>query len=142
MIRQLNQSPWYWEGQSLLFTHKQKSYPASHAIIEVTIRHNIAQMTSTSKAFIPCLLAIIIKVAHVVNLKLCYAKSDTLIKADFYYFQETRVFFWKIENFKELQLPEILILWNFAHAFYLVMSTKGCMGFFLFCLDLELLIKV
>ena len=40
---------------------KKKSYPLPHAFMEDTIRHNIAQMTSTSKAYIPCLLAIIIK---------------------------------------------------------------------------------
>ena len=38
---------------------QQLSHPPSHAIIEDTIRHNIAQMTSTSKAYIPCLLATI-----------------------------------------------------------------------------------
>ena len=38
---------------------QQLSHPPSHAIIEDTIRHNIAQMTSTSKASIPCLLATI-----------------------------------------------------------------------------------
>ena len=31
---------------------------------------------------------------------------------------------------------------NFAHVFYLVMCTKRCVGFFLYCLDLGLLIKV
>ena len=31
--------------------------------------------------------------------------------------------------------------WNFAHVSYLTMSTKGCSEFFLFCLDLQLLIK-
>ena len=31
---------------------------------------------------------------------------------------------------------------NFAHVFYLVIFTKGFAGFFLFCVDLELLIKV
>ena len=35
-----------------------------------------------------------------------------------------------------------IFCWNFAHVFYLIMSTKGCSGFFLFCLDLELLIKM
>ena len=34
-----------------------------------------------------------------------------------------------------------IFCWNFAHIFYLVMSRKGYVGFFLFCLDLELLIK-
>ena len=32
--------------------------------------------------------------------------------------------------------------WNFAHVFYLPMSTKGCVGFFLFYLDLELFAKI
>ena len=35
-----------------------------------------------------------------------------------------------------------IFCWNFAHVFYLVMSTKACVGFVLFCLDLELLVKV
>ena len=34
-----------------------------------------------------------------------------------------------------------IFCWNFAHVFYLIMSGKGCLGFFLFYLDLELLIK-
>ena len=37
------------------------SYPLPHAFMEDTIRHDIAQMTSTSKAYIPCVLVIIIK---------------------------------------------------------------------------------
>ena len=40
---------------------KETSYLPSHTIIEDTIRNNIAQMTSTSKAYIPCLLVTIIK---------------------------------------------------------------------------------
>ena len=32
--------------------------------------------------------------------------------------------------------------WNFAHVFYLKMSTEGCSGLLIFCLDLELLIKM
>ena len=32
--------------------------------------------------------------------------------------------------------------WNFAHVSYLPISTKGCSGFFLFCLDLESFAKV
>ena len=32
--------------------------------------------------------------------------------------------------------------WNFAHVFYLLMSTKACSGFFLFCWDPELLINL
>ena len=33
-------------------------------------------------------------------------------------------------------------LLNFAHVSYLPMTTKGCVGFFLFCLDLELFAKI
>ena len=36
------------------------------AIREDTIRDDIAQMTSTSKAYIPCLLATIIKWCHII----------------------------------------------------------------------------
>ena len=36
----------------------------------------------------------------------------------------------------------IYLCGNFAHVFYLAMSTKGCSGFFSFCLDVELLIKL
>ena len=43
------------------------SYLLPHAFMEDTIRHNIAQMTSTSKAYIPCLLAIIIKWCHMIT---------------------------------------------------------------------------
>ena len=51
------------------------------------------------------------------------------------------------ENFKtfyELRLPYISILFcrNFAYVSYLPMSTKACVGVFLFCLDLELFAKV
>ena len=37
------------------------SCPLPHAFMEDIIRHSIAEMTSTSKADIPCLLVIIIK---------------------------------------------------------------------------------
>ena len=40
---------------------EKKSHPPLHTIIKDTIRHNIAQMTSTSKADILCLLATIFK---------------------------------------------------------------------------------
>ena len=40
------------------------SYPLPHAFMEDTIRLNIAQMTSTSKAYVPCLLLIIIMMPH------------------------------------------------------------------------------
>ena len=40
------------------------SYPLAHAFVEDTIRHNIARMTSTSKAYITCFLVIIIMLSH------------------------------------------------------------------------------
>ena len=42
-------------------TTKRLSYPLPLSIIVDIIRHNIAQMSSISKAYIPCTLAIIIK---------------------------------------------------------------------------------
>ena len=35
-----------------------------------------------------------------------------------------------------------IFCWNFRHVSYLSMSTKGCAGFFLFCLNLELFAKI
>ena len=43
---------------------KKTSYLLPLAFMEGTIRHNIAQVTSASKAYIPCLHAIIIKRCH------------------------------------------------------------------------------
>ena len=40
---------------------KQLSYPMPPSIIEDTTRHDIAQITSTSKAYIPCPFTFIIK---------------------------------------------------------------------------------
>ena len=37
------------------------SYPLPQAFVEYTIWHNIIQMASVGKAYIPCLLAIVIK---------------------------------------------------------------------------------
>ena len=45
---------------------KKLSHPRFHTITEDTIRHNIAQMTSTSKTDIPCPLATIIKSCHMI----------------------------------------------------------------------------
>ena len=49
------------------------------------------------------------------------------------------------ENWKLWRAPAILqfnfFCWNFAHVFYLQMSTKECVGFFSFHLDLELFAK-
>ena len=48
------------------------------------------------------------------------------------------------KTFYELLLPYISMVfcWNFAYVSYLPMSTKACVGFFLFCLDLELFAKI
>ena len=46
---------------------KKTSSPLPHGFMEDTVRHNIAQMTSASKAYIPCLLAIIIKWCHMIR---------------------------------------------------------------------------
>ena len=46
---------------------KTTSHPLSHTIIEDTIRHEIAQMTSTNKAYISCLLVTIIKGCHIIS---------------------------------------------------------------------------
>ena len=48
-------------------TNKQASYLLEYATIEDTIRHNVAQMPSKSKAFVPCLLATIIKWCYTIN---------------------------------------------------------------------------
>ena len=45
---------------------------------------------------------------------------------------------WRAPTTKEFNI----FCWNFAHVFYLVMSAKASVGFFLFCLDLELLKKL
>ena len=58
-------------------------------------------------------------------------------------FLRNQVFVWKFKNFDKLQLPYSLVFfcWNFAHISYLPMPTKGCVGFFVICLDLELFAK-
>ena len=43
---------------------KKSSHPPSHVILADSIRHNIAQTTSTSKPFTPCLVATISKWCH------------------------------------------------------------------------------
>ena len=45
---------------------KTLSDPPFHAIIEDTIKHNIAQMTSTSKVYILCFFATIIKWCQII----------------------------------------------------------------------------
>ena len=60
-----------------------------------------------------------------------------------YYFQETRSFC--LKNWKLWPAPTTIefniFCWNFARIFCLKTSTAVCSGFFLFGLDLELLIK-
>ena len=59
--------------------------------------------------------------------------------------------FWRkqvfcLENWKLWQAPTTIdsdnFCWSFAHVSYLPVSTKGCSGFFLFCLELELFAKI
>ena len=51
-----------------------------------------------------------------------------------------------LKIWKLWQAPTILqvnsFCWNFSHVFYLPMFTKGCVGFFLYYLDLELFAKI
>ena len=48
-----------------------------------------------------------------------YAKSDTKIKVDLYYFQKNRFFVWKIENVGELQLPQSIVFFaEIWHTFF------------------------
>ena len=61
-----------------------------------------------------------------------------------FYVRETRLFVRKIENLDEFQLPYCRIFFaEFLHAFpsYQCLQ-KGVRNFFLFCLDLELLINL
>ena len=59
-------------------THTKNTHPSyllPHAFMEDSIRHVIAQMTYTSKAYIPCPLVIIIKWRHMITwnrLQHCY----------------------------------------------------------------------
>ena len=50
-----------------------------------------------------------------------------------------------LENLTFWQAPATtefnIFCWSFAHVFHLPMSTKGCSGFFSFCLDLMLFAK-
>ena len=49
----------------------------------------------------------------------------------------------KTSKIRKLQLPysSSYFFWEFAHVSYLPIPTKGCVGLFLFCLDLELFAK-
>ena len=51
-----------------------------------------------------------------------------------------------LKNWNLWQVPTTIgfniSCWNFAHVFYILMSTKECSISFLFCLDLELFAKI
>ena len=51
-----------------------------------------------------------------------------------------------LQIWKHWRAPTILqfniFFWNFAHVFCLLISTKGCVGYFLSYLDLELFAKI
>ena len=50
------------------------------------------------------------------------------------------------EKLKLWRAPAIIefniFCWNFVHVLYLAISSEECAGFFLFCLNLELLIEM
>ena len=59
------------------------------------------------------------------------------------FFKKPGILSENLKNFTSSNYPTVNIFcYNFAHAFYLPMSTKGCVGFFLFYLDLELFAKI
>ena len=68
----------------------------------------------------------------------CYNLNKALL------FSRNQIFCLKI--WKLWQAPTTLQLnifcWNFAYVSYLPPSTKECLRFFLFCLDLELFVKI
>ena len=98
-----------------------------------------------------------VKVARVVKLKLAFMEwffynlviVIKLYKIRYLNLDKVLLFSRKqvicLKNWKVWRAPtttKFNIFWrNFAHFSYLTMSTKGCSGFFLFCLDPELLIK-
>ena len=51
-----------------------------------------------------------------------------------------------LKNWKLWRAPTTInfnnFCWNFAHVPYLPISTEGCVEFFLFCLELELFVKI
>lgn len=62
--KQLQKTKSNWENNSYKtkqntidarqYNTKKLSYPVPHALIEGTMRHDIAQMTYTSKVYVPC----------------------------------------------------------------------------------------
>ena len=97
---------------------------------------------------------ILFKVARVVNLELaftvwCFDNLVLLIKlCKIRYLNLDKLFPRNqvicLKNWKRAPttIKFNIFCWNFAHVSYLTMSTKECSWFFLFCLDLELLIKL
>ena len=105
-----------------------------------------------------CVLQLFVNVACVVDIKLlffdwfCYnliiliklrtVPYKNLDKA--LLFSRNQVFCLKI--WKLWRAPTTLqfniFIWNFTHVSYLPMTTKGCAGFSLFCLDLEFFAKI
>ena len=75
VIKLISSPSWGKQEVSPRTKKKKNSYPLPHAFMENTIRNIIAQMTSTGKAYIPCLLVIIIKWRHMITwnrLQHCY----------------------------------------------------------------------
>ena len=70
-----------------------------------------------------------------------YVMQNTIKK-----FRQSSIVFEKPEIWKHWRALTILqfniFCWNFGHVFYLPMSTEGCVGFFLFYVDLELFAKI
>ena len=70
------------------------------------------------------------------NLILKLRQGSIISKESDFLYEKLKL--WLAPSTKEFNI----VFWNFAHVFYLPMSKKGCSGFFLFCLDLEFLIRM
>ena len=58
-------------------------------------------------------------------------------------FKKPGIFCQNLKTLMSSNYPAIqYFCWNLAHVSYLPMTKKGCAGFFLFCLDLELFSKI
>ena len=70
IVRKLIPSHSSWGKQKYHPAEKNNtttSYPLPHAFMKDTVRHNTAQMTSTIKAYVSCLLVIIIKWIYMIT---------------------------------------------------------------------------
>ena len=64
-------------------------------------------------------------------------------KQSFIVFEKSGILSKNLKTLTSSNYPTVNIFCrNFAHVFHLPMSTKGCVGFFLFYLDLELFAKI